>query len=74
MSEVIKVRNEFANVHLELDETGNGSRAKITDIRSGKVAYFDALELECLAWSEHKDLIQILDPSQTRWADETEEE
>lgn len=62
-----ELRNEFAYVSVELDESSNGPRLKITDLRTGQVAYLDPLELESLAWSTHQDLAPLLDPSYRRW-------
>ena len=65
------LRSEYANVRVELDETGNGPRLLIRDERRGKEIYLDPLELQTLAWCEHDDLAPFLDPN--RWVDEWQE-
>jgi hypothetical protein len=67
------LRNEFAHVCVEVDETANGARLRLTDVRTNKVFHLDPLELECLAWCAHSDLRDILDPSRTRWSDDADE-
>ena len=61
------LRNEFAQVEVELDETGNGPRLRIRDLRSGRVGYLDPLELEYLAWATKDELAPLLDPARSRW-------
>lgn len=63
----MQVRNEFAAVELALDVDGNGPRLRLTDLRSGRVAFLGALELEALAWTCHQDLASLLDPAR-RWS------
>ena len=67
MSKEFILKNEFAQVSVSVDFSSNGPRLKIKDIRAQKVIYLDPLELESLAWCEHKDLHPILDPSNSRW-------
>ena len=55
--------SEFAAVEIERDESGNGPRLLVRDVRSGKTIYLDPLELWALAWARHDDLIALLDPS-----------
>ncbi|RFU70500.1 hypothetical protein D0469_06085 [Peribacillus saganii] len=74
MSEVFMLKNEFAYVSVQVDQSANGDRLMITDVRTGKTSFFDPLELECLLWSTHKELTSFLDPSQTRWINETDDE
>jgi hypothetical protein len=59
--------NEFARVEVELDESGNGPRLRIRDLRSGQVGYLDPLELESLAWATKGELSPLLDPARSRW-------
>lgn len=66
----MELKSEFGHVRVELDESGNGARLMIQDMRTGKVAYFDPLELETLAWTRHEDLAPFLDPSFDRWKEE----
>jgi hypothetical protein len=65
----MQLRNEFAAVEVVLDEDGNGQRLRVTDLRTGRVAWFDALELEALAWVRHDEISQFLEPAR-RWSDE----
>ncbi|MFZ7942834.1 MULTISPECIES: hypothetical protein [Bacillaceae] len=67
MSKELILKNEFAHVAVKVDLSSNGVRLMIKDIRTQRVIYLDPLELESLAWCEHKDLHPILDPSISRW-------
>lgn len=67
------LKNEFAIVAVALDRSANGDRLMLKDIRTGKISYFDPLELESLVWSSHKDLTDLLDPSKTRWIHEVDD-
>ncbi|MEC1521272.1 hypothetical protein P9D43_04350 [Neobacillus niacini] len=73
MSEDFVLKNEFAHVTVKLDRSANGDRLLIQDNRTGKISYFDPLELESLLWSTHKELTNLLDPSKTRWIDEADD-
>jgi hypothetical protein len=68
------VESEFASVQVSIDPSANGPRLRIEDLRTGRVAHLDALELETLAWlpaGELRTLLhQLLDPGRQRWADE----
>ncbi|TDC48912.1 dihydrodiol dehydrogenase [Actinomadura sp. KC345] len=44
------IGNEFAEVHVALVRTGNGSRLRIRDARSGREILLCPVELECLTW------------------------
>jgi hypothetical protein len=68
------LKNEFAHVSVQKDRSANGDRLLIKDIRTGKISYFDPLELESLLWSTHKELTSLLDPSKTRWINEEDDE
>lgn len=63
----MRLDNEFASVEVTLDQSGNGSRLKIVDVRTGQTAYFDPLELETLAWLSKDELAPFFDPSLKRW-------
>ncbi|CAM3609088.1 hypothetical protein [Smaragdicoccus niigatensis] len=65
MSEI--VGSEFANVRVEVDAAANGPRLRLEDLKSGRVRYLDALELETLVWLPEGRLEQLLDPSADRW-------
>jgi hypothetical protein len=61
------VANEFASVSVSIDLAGNGPRLRLEDLRTGRVGYLDALELETLAWLPDGALHGLLDPSVVRW-------
>jgi hypothetical protein len=61
------VENEFATVAVQVDETANGPRLRLEDMRTGRVRFLDALELETLVWLPDGHLTQLLDPSADRW-------
>jgi hypothetical protein len=62
-----EISSEFASVSVSIDHAGNGPRLRIEDLRSGRIAYLDALELESLAWLTEEALHELLDPSHQRW-------
>jgi ketosteroid isomerase-like protein len=64
------VKSEFAAVELELDQHANGPRLRIEDLKTGRVGYLDALELETLAWLPDGGLHPLLDPSALRFRDD----
>ena len=61
------VANEFASVAVAIDRAGNSPRLRLEDLRTGRVGYLDALELETLAWLPDGGLHRLLDPSHVRW-------
>jgi len=61
------VANEFASVAVSVDHAGNSPRLRVEDLRTGRVGYLDALELETLAWLPDGALHGLLDPSAVRW-------
>lgn len=65
MSEI--VYSEFAEVAVRVDQTANGPRLRLEDLRTGQVRYLDSLELETLVWLPEGHLSQLLDPSADRW-------
>jgi hypothetical protein len=64
------VASEFAQVAVRLDETANGVRLRLEDLRTGRVRYLDALELETIVWLRDEHLGRLLDPSADRWRDD----
>ena len=54
---------------MSVDHTANGPRLRIEDLKSGRVGFLDALELETLAWLPDGALLPLLDPSAVRWRD-----
>jgi len=57
------VGSEFAEVAVRTDHAANGPRLRLEDLRSGRVRYLDALELETLVWLPHRTLQDLADPS-----------
>jgi hypothetical protein len=64
------VGNEFASVSVSLDTEGNSPRLRVEDLRTGRVRYLDALELETLIWLPDERLTALMDPSRDRWRGE----
>jgi len=64
------VASEFAAVAVRIDGTANGPRLRLEDLRTGRVRYLDALELETIIWLREDHLSQLLDPSADRWRDD----
>lgn len=65
------VGNEFAEVSIRVDEAANSRRLRIEDLKSGRVRYLDALELETIVWLPDGNLRRLLDPSADRWREDT---
>lgn len=55
---------------MELCGPPGRERLRIADLRTEARVELDALELESLAWSQHRDLAGLLDPGNTRWVSE----
>jgi hypothetical protein len=64
------VSNEFASVSVRFDVDGNSPRLRLEDLRSGRVRYLDALELETIIWLAEERITAMLDPSHNRWRGE----
>jgi hypothetical protein len=64
------VSNEFASVSVRFDVDGNSPRLRLEDLRSGRVRYLDALELETIIWLAEERVTAMLDPSHSRWRGE----
>jgi hypothetical protein len=61
------VESEFAQVSVNVDNEANSPRLRLEDLRTGRVRYLDALELETIVWLPAGKLAQLLDPSADRW-------
>jgi hypothetical protein len=61
------VSNEFAKVSVQFDAEANAARLRLEDLRTGRVRYLDALELETIIWLPEDHLGSLLDPSHSRW-------
>jgi hypothetical protein len=66
------VANEFAAVSVRVDGEANSPRLRLEDLKSGKVRFLDALELETLVWLPDGHMQTLLDPSAFRWRDTPE--
>lgn len=64
------VGSEFAEVEAEVDHAANGPRLRLRDLRSGRMRYLDALELETIVWLPEGHLQRLLDPSADRWRED----
>ena len=64
------VASEFAQVSVAIDEAANGPRLRLEDLRTGRVRFLDALELETIVWLSDGHLQQLLDPSADRWRED----
>ncbi len=64
------VASEFAQVSVNIDNAGNSPRLRLEDLRTGRVRYLDALELETIVWLPEGKMTQLLDPSSDRWRGE----
>ena len=65
------VASEFAQVSVSIDLDANGPRLRLEDLRTGRVRYLDALELETIVWLPDERLTALIDPSANRWRDDT---
>ena len=68
LERILNLNSEFATIQLSVNRDANGDRLQIVDVRGGKCAFFDPLELEALAWASHSDMDVLLDPGR-RWSD-----
>lgn len=59
-----------AQVSVAIDEAANGPRLRLEDLRTGRVRFLDALELETIVWLSDGHLQQLLDPSADRWRED----
>ncbi|BBY66109.1 hypothetical protein [Mycolicibacterium helvum] len=64
------IGSEFAEVAVSIDDEANSARLKLVDLRTGRVRFLDALELETIVWLPDERLNSLLDPSADRWRGE----
>jgi hypothetical protein len=64
------IGSEFADVAVSVDDRGNSPRLRLEDLRTGRVRFLDALELEAIVWLPDERLETLLDPSANRWRGE----
>jgi hypothetical protein len=60
--EPILLASEFATVEIRRDDTGNGPRLLIRDLRSGRATLLDPFEVAALTLVRHEELAPFLDP------------
>src|ERR1700694_4766557 len=60
------IGSEFAQVSVTFDVQGNSPRLRLEDLRTGRVRYLDALELESIVWLPQDHLSSLMDPSANR--------
>lgn len=65
------IGSEFAQVSVTFDVAGNSPRLRVEDLRTGRVRFLDALELETIVWLPDERLERLLDPSADRWRGES---
>lgn len=65
------INSEFAQVSVSFDTSGNSPRLRLEDLRTGRVRYLDALELETIIWLSDEQLTALIDPSAGRWRGES---
>lgn len=65
------VGNEFAEVSIRIDEQANSRRLRVEDLKTGRVRFLDALELETIVWLPDGHLRSLLDPSADRWREDS---
>ncbi|QZT59986.1 hypothetical protein [Mycolicibacterium austroafricanum] len=65
------IGSEFAEVSVTFDVEGNSPRLRLEDLRTGRVRFLDALELETIVWLPPERLDRLLDPSADRWRGES---
>lgn len=61
------IGSEFADAAVRVDDRGNSARLRLEDLRTGRVRFLDALELEAIVWLPEERLEKLLDPSADRW-------
>lgn len=64
------VANEFAEITVAIDHEGNSPRLRLEDVKTGRVRFLDALELETIVWLPEGHLRRLLDPSADRWRED----
>jgi hypothetical protein len=64
------IGSEFAEVSVSIDGEANSTRLRLEDLRTGRVRFLDALELETLVWLPESALTALMDPSLSRWQGE----
>ncbi len=63
------VHNEFAHVSVRIDRAANSPRLVLTDLKTGRERFLDALELETIVWLPDGHMQKLLDPSADRWTE-----
>ncbi|HEY5854766.1 MAG TPA: hypothetical protein VIW24_12125 [Aldersonia sp.] len=68
------VHSEFAQIRVDIDHEGLSPRLRLEDLRTGRVRFLDALELETIVWLHDDHLASLLDPSSDRWREDPDAE
>jgi len=58
----IVLASEFGTVEIRRDDSGNGPRLLIRDLRSGRETLLDPFELAALTMVRHEEFAPFLDP------------
>jgi hypothetical protein len=64
------IGSEYAQISVTFDAEGNAPRLRLQDLRTGRVRFLDALELETMVWLPETHLTALMDPSHNRWRDD----
>ena len=63
------IANEFAQVRLTIDRSGNGPRLRVEDVSSGLSILLDPFLLAGLTTAPFADLSRYMDPNPLAWTD-----
>lgn len=61
VTDIIVVKNEFAEAHVRKVRTRNGERLEIHSPKLGYTIYLDALELEAISWQPVETFSRMLE-------------
>lgn len=65
------ISSEFAEVWVSVDNSAHSPRLRLEDMRTGRVRFLDAMELEAVIWLREDRLTALMDPSADRWRGES---
>jgi hypothetical protein len=58
----VVLRNEFASLEVDRDDSANGPRLRILDLETGTETFLDLLEVESLTRLSHDDFVEWVRP------------
>jgi hypothetical protein len=58
----VVLRNEFASLEVDRDDSANGPRLHIRDLETGAETFLDLLEVESLTRLSHEDFVEWVRP------------